>query len=173
MKNFLEEFWLSLLIDCNINFYYSIRWKTDVVETVNEKILVIKEDIEIPEFFTLLAKDLIMHMLDINPLIRYILYEIRKHPWFNLTPFKLIPGIIIGFNKISVDDYIIHLCASYYNRDKEKVRDNVNNKFDSNSTLYYILVRKSKNRGFSFKVIYVQSCLLIILFLIIKDKIYI
>ena len=120
-------------------------------DEVNKQ-LVIKGDIEIPEFFSPLAKDLIMHMLDINPLTRYTLDEIREHPWFNLMPFKLIPGIIIGFNKIPVDEYIINLCASYYNRDKEKVRDSViNNKFDSDSTLYYLLVRKYKNRGFDFK----------------------
>ena len=116
------------------------------------KQLVIKGDIEIPEFFSPLAKDLIMHMLDINPLTRYTLDEIREHPWFNLMDFKLIPGIIIGFNKIPIDEYIINLCASYYNRDKEKVRESViNNKFDPDSTLYYLLVRKYKNRGFDFK----------------------
>ena len=103
------------------------------------KQLVIKGDIEIPEFFSPLAKDLIMHMLDINPLTRYTLDEIREHPWFNLTNFKLIPGIIIGFNKIPVDEYIVNLCASYYNK-FSKLISVISLEFSSLKRIFFLLL---------------------------------
>ena len=69
------------------------------------------------------------------------------HPWFNKNRFKLIPGIIIGINKIPVDEQIVELCLSY-NVDRDKVINSViNNKFNNESVLYYLLVKKLKNCG--------------------------
>lgn len=45
-----------------------------------------------------------MHMLDLDPMTRFTLQEVRSHPWFNLLDYKLIPGIIIGYNVIPVDE---------------------------------------------------------------------
>ena len=118
----------------------------DPDDEVNKK-LVLQGNIEIPKFFSREATDLLKHMLDINPLKRYTLEEIMIHPWFNKKKFDLIPGIIIGINKIPVDEKIVNLCVTY-NADKNKVRNSViNNKFNSESALYYLLVKKLKNCG--------------------------
>ena len=118
----------------------------DSNDEVNKK-LVLQGKIEMPNFFSKEVIDLLRHMLDINPLSRYTLEEIMAHPWFNKKQFKLIPGIIIGINRIPVDERIINLCVTY-NVDRNKVRNSViNNKFNNESALYYLLVKKLKNCG--------------------------
>ena len=110
---------------------------------------IIRGKIKFPSYFSYKAKDLLMHMLDLDPMTRYTLQEIRNHPWFNLVDYKLIPGIIIGYNKIPVDESILNLCVSY-NCDKEKVRDSIiNNKHNSNSAFYYLLIKKLQKKGFT------------------------
>ena len=120
---------------------------SDKDDEVNKKD-VLEGKIDIPEFFSPLLKDLLKHMLDINPITRYTLQEIKQHPWFNLTKANLIPGIIIGYNTIPVDENILNLCVAY-NADKDKVEQSVkNNRYDSGSALYYLLVRKIIRKGF-------------------------
>ena len=118
----------------------------DPDDEVNKK-LVLKGKIEMPKFFSEEAKDLLKHMLDLNPLTRYTLEDIMAHPWFNKNKFKLIPGITIGINRIPIDEKIVNLCVTY-NMDKNRVRNSViNNKFNTESTLYYLLVKKLKACG--------------------------
>ena len=116
-------------------------------DEVNKK-NVIKGEIELPSFFSPLLKDLLMHMLDVNPLKRYTLQDIREHAWFNMYETNLIPGIIIGYNMIPVDENILNLCVAY-NADKKKVEYSVkNNIYDEGSALYYLLVKKITRKGF-------------------------
>ena len=118
----------------------------DPDDEINKK-MILQGKIEMPDFFSKEATDLLNHMLDVNPLTRYTLEEIMCHPWFNKNRFKLIPGIIIGINKIPVDEQIVELCLSY-NVDRDKVINSViNNKFNNESVLYYLLVKKLKNCG--------------------------
>ena len=109
---------------------------------------IIMGKIRFPSFFSDCVKDLLMHMLDLDPMTRFTLQEVRSHPWFNLLDYKLIPGIIIGYNVIPVDEKILNLCVTY-NYDKEKVRESVvNNKYNAESALYYLLIKKLMKKGF-------------------------
>ena len=108
---------------------------------------IIMGKIKFPNYFSDCVKDLLMHMLDLDPMTRYTLQEVRSHPWFNLIDYKLIPGIIIGYNIIPVDEKILNLCVTY-NCDKEKVRESViNNKYNAESALYYLLIKKLQKKG--------------------------
>ena len=119
----------------------------DQDDEVNKK-HVLEGKIDLPEFFSPMLKDLLRHMLDINPITRYTLQDIREHPWFNMNDINLIPGIIIGYNLIPVDENILNLCVAY-NCDREKIESSVkNNKYDAGSALYYLLVRKITRKGF-------------------------
>ena len=91
--------------------------------------------------------DLLKHLLDINPRTRYNLEQIKEHPWFNIVPMKSRPGIIIGYHKIPIDQKIIKQCESYgYNKDE--VIDSVkNNRYDKNSAVYYIILKKFEMQG--------------------------
>ena len=119
----------------------------DPDDEVNKK-HVLEGKIELPDFFSPMLKDLLKHMLDINPITRYTLQDIREHPWFNMNDANLIPGIIIGYNLIPVDENILNLCVAY-NSDRDKIEYSVrNNKYDEGSALYYLLVRKITRKGF-------------------------
>ena len=119
---------------------------SDNDDNINKK-LIIEGKIEIPENISPGAKDLLIHMLDVNPMSRYTLQDIKEHPWFNMNDFFLIQGIIIGYHKIPIDEEILNLCE-YFNFDKNKIRNSVlNNKFDSGSALYYLLVRERARKG--------------------------
>jgi len=115
-------------------------------DEINKK-MILEGRIKMPKIFSEGAKDLLRHMLDINPLKRYTLDDIIEHPWFNKNKFYLIPGIIVGVNKIPVDENILELCT-VYDLDKTKVRKSiVDNKFNNESSVYYLLVQKLKKMG--------------------------
>ena len=119
----------------------------DQDDEVNKK-HVLEGKIDLPDFFSPMLKDLLKHMLDINPITRYTLQDIREHPWFNMNDTNLIPGIIIGYNLIPIDENILNLCVAY-NSDRDKIEYSVkNNKYDAGSALYYLLVRKITRKGF-------------------------
>ncbi len=54
----------------------------DPDDEINKK-LILKGKINFPNFLSREVKDLLKHMLDINPLNRYTLEDIIAHPWFN------------------------------------------------------------------------------------------
>ena len=91
--------------------------------------------------------DLLKHILDINTEARYNLDKIKEHPWFNLIPPKPRPGISIGYHKIPIDPKILKQCVSF-GYDKEEVIDSIkNNRYDKNSAVYYILLKKFEMEG--------------------------
>ena len=120
---------------------------SDKDDEVNKQ-LVIQGQITMPDFFSDNVKDLLKHMLDINPMTRYTLQEIKDHPWFNTVDCLLIPGIIMDYNIIPIDENIINICVNTYNKDKNDTIESIrNNKYDSNSSLYYLLIKKLMKKG--------------------------
>ena len=118
----------------------------DSDDEINKK-KVLEGKIRMPKFFSDGAKSLLRHMLDINPLTRYTLDDIMEHPWFNKNKFNITPGIIVGINSIPIDKKILDLCVTY-NLDRNKVENSVvNNKFNNESAVYYLLVQKMKKMG--------------------------
>lgn len=58
---------------------------------------------ELPEFLSRNAQNMLLRVLNTDPTKRYTIEKIRKHPWFNLIPYK--PrnnGIITGQDSIPV-----------------------------------------------------------------------
>ena len=118
----------------------------DSDDEINKK-KIIEGKIKMPLYLSEDAKNLLKHMLDTNPLTRFTLDDIMSHPWFNKNKFHIIPGIIVGIIWIPVDEKILDLCVTY-NLDREKVKNSViNNKFNAESDVYYLLVRKMKKMG--------------------------
>lgn len=118
----------------------------DSDDEINKK-MVLSGKIKMPNFFSEGAINLLKHMLDINPLTRFTLDDIMEHPWFNKIKYNITPGIIVGVNRIPVDEKIVDLCVAY-NLDKDKVRNSViKNKFNTESAVYYLLVQKMKKMG--------------------------
>ena len=110
---------------------------------------IIKGNYEIPDEASPELRDFLQHVLDIDPLSRYDLEQIKKHVWYNLvTPVKSLPGLIIGYHKIPIDERILNVCEAYgFNKDevKQSVQDN---KYDNKSAIYYIILSKMKREGY-------------------------
>ena len=110
---------------------------------------IIKGNYEIPEEASPLLSDFLSHILDIDPLTRYDFDQIKSHPWYNIvTPQKALPGLIIGYHKIPIDERILNVSEAY-GFDKNEVRKSVQeNKYDNKSSIYYIILNKMKKEGY-------------------------
>ena len=72
-----------------------------------EQIIVKKiktHDYSIPNYLSNEAKDLLNHILIINPKERFTINQIKNHPWFNLVKPHLMKGINFEEDIIPVDD---------------------------------------------------------------------
>ena len=109
---------------------------------------IIEGNYEIPSSASPELYDLLIHLLDINPLTRYDIDQIKVHPWYNMISTNTNrPGLIVGYHKIPIDERIINVCQTY-GYDANKVRESViNNSYDNNSSIYYIILNKMKAMG--------------------------
>ena len=142
----LSEVWSSGILLFSMVCGYLPFSEEDEYENINN---ILKGNYEFPDDIELSPeiKDLIKHLLDINPNTRYNLEQIKQHPWLNLVPHNSRPGILIGYHRIPIDSKILTQCELYGYK-KEEVIDSVkNNRYNKNSAVYYILLKKLENEG--------------------------
>ena len=129
---------------CGIILYAMLCGSLPFAESKEDIICrkILSHDYIIPNFLSKDAKDLLNHIMKIDPMERYTIQQIKKHPWFNLVTPHLIGGITIGVNEIPVDENILDMVEKY-NFDREKCRQNIlNNRFDPITCVYYLCLKK-------------------------------
>ena len=142
----LSDVWSAGVVLYAMVFGYLPFCEDDEDTNINN---IIGGNYEIPEEASPELADLLLHLLDINPLTRYDLEQIKKHPWFNIAKtYTSVPGVIEGYHRIPVDMKVIEACEQYgYERDK--VINSVEKcKYNRNSSVYYILLSKMKREGY-------------------------
>lgn len=109
---------------------------------------IIDGDYSIPSHVSTYGRDLISRILTTNPDKRISINEIRKHPWYSIYSSQHEPrGIIVGYNKIPIDPYIVELLPKYGQKQDAVVRYLENNKHNKSTTLYYLLLLQHIKSG--------------------------
>jgi len=110
-----------------------------------EEIIVKKikaHDYTIPNYLSHEAKDLLSHILIIDPKERININQIKQHAWFNLVKPHLMRGINLEEDIIPIDDKILEMVKNY-GFDPEECRTLLlKNKFCSLTTIYYLCLKK-------------------------------
>ena len=108
---------------------------------------IIKGNCEIPEETSPQLDDFLAHILDIDLLTRNDLEQIKKHPWYNLEyPVKALLGLIFCYYKMPIDDRILNVREAYGFDKNPRKQSVTENKYDSKSPKYYIILNKKKIR---------------------------
>ena len=142
----LSDVWSAGVVLYAMVFGYLPFCEDDEDTNINN---IIEGNYEIPEEASPELADLLVHLLDINPLTRYDLEQIKQHPWFNMVKeYKSVPGVIEGYHRIPIDMKIVEACEQY-GYEKDKVIESVEKcKYNRNSSVYYIILSKFKREGY-------------------------
>ena len=114
------------------------------------KELIINGEVEYPPEISNKVKDLLKHMLDINPNKRYNFQRIIKHPWFKpYSETTLTGGCNIYKMIYPIDERILKIIVIYGFKKNEIDMDLKQNKFNLGTGLYKQLTNKFLNMGFT------------------------
>ena len=114
------------------------------------KELIINGEVDYPPEISNKVKDLLKHMLDINPNKRYNFQRIIKHPWFKPYNESTLTGGCNIYKMIyPIDERILKIIVIYGFNKKEIDMDLKQNKFNSGTGLYKELTDKFLNMGFT------------------------
>ena len=114
------------------------------------KYLIIKGEVDYPPQISNKVKDLLKHMLDINPNKRYTFQKIIRHPWFKPFDEATLTGGCNTYKMIyPVDERILKLIVIYGFNKKEVDKDLKQNAFNIRTGLYKQLCDKLLVMGFT------------------------
>ena len=112
--------------------------------------LIINGKVDYPPQISNKVKDLLKHMLDIDPNKRYTFQKIVRHPWFKPFDEATLTGGCNTYKMIyPVDERILKLIVIYGFNKKEVDKDLKQNIFNSRTGLYKQLTEKVLHMGYS------------------------
>ncbi|CAI2376707.1 unnamed protein product [Moneuplotes crassus] len=99
----------------------------------------------VPDFISKEAQDIIVKILNTDPEKRLSVEEIKNHAWFKTSvPVYLSEGLIIGYNRIPIQNKILSLMTNQGFDPKYIQRCIDANKHNHCTTTYYIFLKKLK-----------------------------
>lgn len=104
-------------------------------------------DYHCPKFITPEAKDLLKCVLNTDPDQRYTIDQIRAHPWYNQIKHEVSPGILVGYDYITVDQSILKKLEDYSLDTQHAQKCIEANKHNHITTAYYLLLKKHLQNG--------------------------
>lgn len=103
-------------------------------------------DFEMPKILSLESKDILKHILDVNPETRYTIEQIRETKWYKGSSKNYIAnGIIVGKDTIQVEESIAKKMASN-GIDMNQIKNYVPNNRHNHITAYYYLLKKKAEK---------------------------
>ena len=112
------------------------------------KILIVNGKVDYPKEISNKLKDLLKHMLDIDPTKRYGLLRIIKHPFFKPVTENMLTGGCNIYKMIyPIDEKILNIIVIYGFNKKEVDMDLKQNKFNIGTGLYKQILRKVLDLG--------------------------
>ena len=110
---------------------------------------IMKGEYKLPSFVSGACADMLKNVLNVNPNKRYLIKDIKNHPWFGVYKgyVNIQKGLIVDYNEIPVDPVVIESVESYgYDREviEQSVKGNRHNKL---TTLYYLILLKLIKNG--------------------------
>jgi len=106
---------------------------------------IIEGKLEFPPFLSDEAKDIISHILNVNPGKRYQINDIKNHTWFNMINPKLsmTEGLLLNKYIIPFDERVILYISKKFNLDIVEIKLNILfNKHNQLTTTYYLIINK-------------------------------
>ena len=102
----------------------------------------------IPQFLSDGVKDLIRHVLTVDPDRRYKIADIKLHPWFGIVhPPKYFEGLKMDYHIMPIEEKIIQKMAELDFKPEEVRLHILANKHSHISTTYYLLLKRDCLNG--------------------------
>jgi 5'-AMP-activated protein kinase catalytic alpha subunit len=99
-------------------------------------------DYELPIFLSIDATDLLRKTLNIDPVKRFSVAQIRKHHWCKANNQRILSGIIVGYEQIPIDTNVLHELEEYEIDPAKAVKCLEANNHNHITTTYYLLLKK-------------------------------
>eukprot|EP00826_Nyctotherus_ovalis_P012849 TRINITY_DN1341_c0_g1_i23.p1 TRINITY_DN1341_c0_g1~~TRINITY_DN1341_c0_g1_i23.p1 ORF type:complete len:421 (+),score=84.19 TRINITY_DN1341_c0_g1_i23:73-1335(+) len=101
----------------------------------------------IPKFLSEEAKGMLRGILTVDPAKRFTIDDIRRHPWFALSPAKAKQGIVVGVHQVPSEPSILKQIESYGFSTEYTQKCIEANKHNSATTTYYLLLQRFIRAG--------------------------
>ena len=105
---------------------------------------ILKGEYEEPSFLSELTKDFLGKVLNTDPEKRFSIQQMRGHKWWKQVQEESCEGLIVGYNTIPVDPYVMNQ-LSKFNINAEYCRKCLDaNRQNQITTTYYLSLKKYK-----------------------------
>ena len=116
-------------------------------DTDNERLYrkITEGKFETPDFLSNNANDFLHRILNVDPVKRYTIDQIKNHPWFNLINPKLnmSEGLLIKSIVVPIDEKIVFIMVNKYKFKEDEIKINLlSNEHNQITTTYYLLLKK-------------------------------
>lgn len=102
----------------------------------------------IPQFLSDGVKDLLRHILTVDPEKRFKILDIKSHPWFGIVnPPKYFEGLMINYHIMPIEEKIIEKMSDLEFKPEEVRLSILANKHSHISTTYYLLLKREITNG--------------------------
>ena len=103
----------------------------------------------IPSYLSEGLKDLIKHILIVDPEKRFKLEDIKQHPWFGyINPQRYSEGLLMNYHIMPIEERIVDQMRDQYDFKPEEIRLSIlANKHSHITTTYYLLLNKFLSEG--------------------------